>query len=193
MDTASPRIARLPTRHASSLPRRASERHRADPPLEGVQIATRAFRGSSQRPHSDLRPPGQERVSIPTIVSARDRELAPSGLGLRGSVQALRHPDHGVCPSHLAVTSLRLPRSTVRDLPGTNPNAIDLAHTLAAPGPDHWLGCDALGRDILARLMWGARISLGVSSVVIALSLTADALLVLLQRALTPWARRTAL
>ncbi|HTW89410.1 MAG TPA: ABC transporter permease [Candidatus Binataceae bacterium] len=62
-------------------------------------------------------------------------------------------------------------------LAGTNPDAIDLAHTLAAPGPGHWLGCDALGRDILSRILWGARISLGVSTVVIALSLIAGSLI----------------
>lgn len=60
---------------------------------------------------------------------------------------------------------------------GASPDAIDLAHTLAAPGPGHWLGCDALGRDILTRILWGARISLGVSTVVIALSLIAGSLI----------------
>ncbi len=58
-----------------------------------------------------------------------------------------------------------------------NPDAIDLARTLAPPGPGHWLGCDALGRDLLARILWGARISVGVSSIVIALSLIAGSLI----------------
>jgi peptide/nickel transport system permease protein len=58
-----------------------------------------------------------------------------------------------------------------------NPEAIDLAQTLAAPGPGHWLGCDALGRDILARILWGARISLGVSSAVILIALIAGSLI----------------
>jgi peptide/nickel transport system permease protein len=36
-----------------------------------------------------------------------------------------------------------------------------------APSADHWLGTDVLGRDILSRLIWGARVSLtvGVASV----------------------------
>src|SRR5207248_6770378 len=31
------------------------------------------------------------------------------------------------------------------------------------PSPAHWLGTDALGRDELTRLMWGARVSLTVA------------------------------
>src|SRR5436305_4077659 len=52
-----------------------------------------------------------------------------------------------------------------------DPMAIDLAATLAAPSPQHWLGCDSLGRDMLARILWGARLSLGVSSAVVTLSM----------------------
>lgn len=32
----------------------------------------------------------------------------------------------------------------------------------APPGPDHWLGTDSAGRDVLARLIHGARVALGV-------------------------------
>jgi peptide/nickel transport system permease protein len=52
-----------------------------------------------------------------------------------------------------------------------DPIAIDLAKTLAAPSLAHPFGCDALGRDVLARVLWGARLSLSVSTVVVALSL----------------------
>lgn len=38
----------------------------------------------------------------------------------------------------------------------------DLAGRLRPPGPGHLLGQDALGRDVLARLTLGARLSLGV-------------------------------
>lgn len=59
----------------------------------------------------------------------------------------------------------------------SDPLAIDLARALAPPGPGHWLGCDALGRDVLARILWGARLSLGVSTTVVLLSLVVGSLI----------------
>jgi peptide/nickel transport system permease protein len=51
-----------------------------------------------------------------------------------------------------------------------NPAALDLAHRLAAPSGAHWLGTDELGRDILSRVIWGARLSLTVAVSVVGLS-----------------------
>ena len=52
-----------------------------------------------------------------------------------------------------------------------DPLAIDLANTLAAPSRAHPFGCDALGRDVLARVLWGARLSLSISTIVVAASM----------------------
>lgn len=54
-----------------------------------------------------------------------------------------------------------------------DPLAIDLAGQLQGPSGDHWLGTDIQGRDVWARLIYGARISLtaGIISQGIALSL----------------------
>jgi peptide/nickel transport system permease protein len=41
-----------------------------------------------------------------------------------------------------------------------SPSAIDLEHVLSGPSSQHLLGTDNLGRDILSRLIWGARSSL---------------------------------
>jgi peptide/nickel transport system permease protein/oligopeptide transport system permease protein len=48
-----------------------------------------------------------------------------------------------------------------------------LARSLEDPSADHWFGTDSFGRDILSRVLYGARISLlvGVASQVIAFSL----------------------
>jgi peptide/nickel transport system permease protein len=42
------------------------------------------------------------------------------------------------------------------------PDALDLAHRREAPSLAHWLGTDELGRDLLARILSGARVSLSV-------------------------------
>jgi peptide/nickel transport system permease protein len=53
------------------------------------------------------------------------------------------------------------------------PQTIDLSQTFAKPGSGpHLLGSDELGRDTLTRLIWGARVSLGVAFLTVAMSLT---------------------
>ena len=47
-----------------------------------------------------------------------------------------------------------------------DPAAIDIPARLAPAGADHLLGTDALGRDILSRLLHGARWSLGLAFVI---------------------------
>ncbi len=53
----------------------------------------------------------------------------------------------------------------------TDPLAIDLVASLAGPSLAHPFGCDSLGRDLLVRVLWGARLSLSISTAVVALSL----------------------
>jgi peptide/nickel transport system permease protein len=52
-----------------------------------------------------------------------------------------------------------------------DPAYIDLPHRLSNPSSAHWFGTDELGRDILSRVIYGARISLLVGSSVVAVSL----------------------
>lgn len=54
-----------------------------------------------------------------------------------------------------------------------DPNAIDLRNALQAPSASHWFGTDAQGRDVWARLLYGARVSLivGLASQTLSLAL----------------------
>jgi peptide/nickel transport system permease protein len=52
-----------------------------------------------------------------------------------------------------------------------DPAHIDLPNRLQSPSTQHLCGTDELGRDILSRLIWGARISMFVGSSVVVCSL----------------------
>ncbi len=52
----------------------------------------------------------------------------------------------------------------------TNPQAIHLEKALVPPGPEHLMGTDQLGRDVFARMLYGARISLLVGFIAVGLS-----------------------
>lgn len=52
-----------------------------------------------------------------------------------------------------------------------DPGAIDLKNVLASPSAEHWFGTDQLGRDVLSRMIWGARISLKVGFVATGLAI----------------------
>ncbi len=57
-------------------------------------------------------------------------------------------------------------------LPLPSPEATDFGNVLAPIGtPGHWLGTDALGRDLLSRCLHGGRVSLTVSLGAVALGL----------------------
>ncbi|HUP45344.1 MAG TPA: ABC transporter permease [Thermoanaerobaculia bacterium] len=51
------------------------------------------------------------------------------------------------------------------------PDAIDFSRRLLPPGTDHLLGTDDLGRDVLSRMIYGARVSLAIGLLATALSL----------------------
>jgi len=51
-----------------------------------------------------------------------------------------------------------------------DPNLIDLKQVLMPPSPDHYLGTDTLGRDVLSRIIFGSRVSLKVGFVAVGLA-----------------------
>ena len=58
-----------------------------------------------------------------------------------------------------------------------DPSAQELPSRLMGPGSGHWLGTDELGRDVLSRIIYGARISLQVGISVVVVSLLVGSLI----------------
>ncbi|MBU1086596.1 MAG: ABC transporter permease [Candidatus Omnitrophica bacterium] len=57
------------------------------------------------------------------------------------------------------------------------PNDINITDSLLAPSAAHWLGTDLLGRDLLCRMAYGARISLIVGLIAVSISVLIGLLL----------------
>ncbi|GAA3613764.1 ABC transporter permease [Kineosporia mesophila] len=53
----------------------------------------------------------------------------------------------------------------------SGPNDTDPISNLLAPGADHWFGTDELGRDVYARVIYGARYSVVIAFLAVALGL----------------------
>ena len=52
-----------------------------------------------------------------------------------------------------------------------DPIKVNVSDSLIPPSPGHWLGTDDLGRDVLSRVMWGARVSLSVGVISVSIGL----------------------
>ncbi|HWU32521.1 MAG TPA: ABC transporter permease [Marmoricola sp.] len=74
----------------------------------------------------------------------------------------------------------------INDILGQAPNSQDINNGLdtyglpVGPNSQHWLGTDDLGRDVLARLIYGTRISIGIGLLATALSVLIGVVLGLL-------------
>ncbi|MBI4597303.1 MAG: ABC transporter permease [Candidatus Omnitrophica bacterium] len=58
-----------------------------------------------------------------------------------------------------------------------DPTHVNLSQALEPPSMAHWLGTDQLGRDVMSRLMWGARISLLVGVIAVSIAVVVGTLL----------------
>lgn len=68
-----------------------------------------------------------------------------------------------------------------------DPLTVDSAHRLSSPSWQHWLGTDAFGRDVWARIVHGARISLAVGIGSTALGATLGVIVGLVSGYLSGW------
>lgn len=74
--------------------------------------------------------------------------------------------------------------------PGLLPDVIHLEHILAVPSAHAWLGQDDLGRDIMARLLAGAQVSIAVALTVTSITLVAGTMLGLIAGYFGGWVDR---
>jgi len=118
--------------------------------------------------------------------SASPRPAAPSRFGLAGIASALaREP---VALVGLAMVALYVAVAlTVGFLPLRDPLALS-THRLVGPSPDYPFGTDALGRDLLSRIMFGARLSIRVATVSVAVATVVGGVLGLVSGYLGGWA-----
>src|SRR5208283_3943608 len=70
----------------------------------------------------------------------------------------------------MAIVALNLVMAGFAPLIAPYDQTTVLGDSWADPDPQHWLGLDNLGRDLLSRLVYGARMSIGLSLVITALS-----------------------
>lgn len=72
-----------------------------------------------------------------------------------------------------AIAALGAPWLTAYDPASIDTSALRLPPSFVEGGsPAHWLGTDDVGRDIWSRLVYGARVSLGVGAFVVMISMT---------------------
>lgn len=83
--------------------------------------------------------------------------------------QALRRPQTAV--GTVIVVSIAGIAILGPELLGTDPLAQNLSNRLQQPSPAHPFGTDRLGRDVFARIVHGARVSLGIAVAVTAIRL----------------------
>ena len=105
-------------------------------------------------------------VSVTTSPSASFR----AGRIRDGSLIRLSRRLSPVLPAVLVLGAVTLAAVAAPLLAPASPTAQDLMYGLEPPGRDYPLGTDHLGRDLLSRVVYGARVSMVVSTAAVLLS-----------------------
>jgi peptide/nickel transport system permease protein len=118
-------------------------------------------------------------------VTGAVRAAAVAPTARRGARYALRHP--GVALSLLVLLTVLGWTLAPGWFTAESPTEGTVAHRFLAPSRRHPFGTDHLGRDLYARVVYGASMSLRVSVAAIALAVAAGALLGLLSGFFGGW------
>jgi peptide/nickel transport system permease protein len=66
------------------------------------------------------------------------------------------------CLGLLVIAAMVVASVAAQHIAPYDPLDVDFASMLARPSPEHWLGTDSFGRDILSRIIYGARTALTI-------------------------------
>jgi peptide/nickel transport system permease protein len=103
----------------------------------------------------------------------------------------LKRPGNGLLVAALAVVVVQVGAALAAPwLSPNDPFQMDTLARLKGPSAAHWLGTDQLGRDTLARILWGYQTSLVVCLSAVALALAIGGLLGLLAAYYRGWLDR---
>src|SRR5262249_25163475 len=94
-----------------------------------------------------------------------DAELVKAGVGAGGRLARLRYLvwRNPLGAAGAAIMGVFVFAAVFANfLTSYDPLSTNAALSLAPPSSDHWLGTDPFGRDVYARIIYGARISLAV-------------------------------
>ncbi|GAA1093015.1 ABC transporter permease [Tsukamurella spumae] len=109
--------------------------------------------------------PGQERFVASAedvkvgAVDAVDTDSAPAGFWKSAWMELRRKPVFIIASIMLILILLVVIWPSLFNFAGQDPQFKDLQQSLLSPGGDHLLGTDQQGRDIFARMVYGARAS----------------------------------
>ncbi|GAA1776632.1 ABC transporter permease [Leucobacter iarius] len=98
----------------------------------------------------------------PTSVFPRTEALTTAMPAKPGERAVRRRPKPGLLIGGSIVALFVLVALAAPLIAPHGPNDQDVLNILASPSPAHWLGTDELGRDVLSRLIFAARVDLGI-------------------------------
>jgi peptide/nickel transport system permease protein len=123
-------------------------------------------------------------------ASVRERDVQGDGSGRpRGRRGWRRFRANGVAvASAVFLLSMYAVAAAGPAISPYGPNAVDISNTNVPPSPAHWLGTDESGRDVLARVIAGARTSMTVGLIAMVIAVLIGAVVGSLAGYLGVWA-----
>ena len=106
-----------------------------------------------------------------SVVAFADVTAAPLAPWAPGRLASLFRRDPAATVAAVTLVLVGLAALLAPWLAPYDPSLIDFSGRAQPPSAAHWLGTDQLNRDLLSRLLYGARVSLGISVVAVAVAM----------------------